>query len=198
MKNQSLKALVKIAYHLNEDRIFGGSKWVESDRFDVEARAAGPAKDDELLVMLQNMLAERFRLAIHRETRAISAYALELDKGGIKVPAAEGCTKSSSRGSRGKFSAECISMAKLADALTRILRNPVVDTTGAPGSYSFTLEYAPEDPRPAAAPGDALPEAPTGPSLVTVLHQKLGVKLESKKMPVEAIVIDRAEKPTEN
>jgi uncharacterized protein (TIGR03435 family) len=91
-----------------------------------------------------------------------------------------------------------ISMPKLADSLARQLGTPVVDMTDIKGRFSFTLEWAPENPRPAATPDGVLPEAPAGPSLFTVLAQELGLKLESKKLPIEMIVIDKAEKPTEN
>src|SRR5437870_8401165 len=68
MKNQNLKNLIGAAYSVREDRVSGGPKWVTSDRFDVEARAAGPASDHDLLIMLQSTLAERFQLTTHRET----------------------------------------------------------------------------------------------------------------------------------
>jgi uncharacterized protein (TIGR03435 family) len=85
MQNQTLQRLVAIAYGFNdEQRVLGGPKWVASDRFEVEARAVGPAKDPELLLMLQNLLAERFQLAVHRETKNGSGFSLAPVKGGLK------------------------------------------------------------------------------------------------------------------
>ena len=87
-------------------------------------------------------------------------------------------------------------MERLATGLARLLRTPVVDMTGAKGVYSFTLEYAPEStrlPNPVDAPQDS-----SGPSIYTVLHQQLGLKLESRKAPVDMLIIDKAEKPTDN
>src|SRR5262245_30486329 len=76
MKNQTLNALIRVAYGLQNDQLSGGPKWIDSERFDIEARAAGPADDPELKLMLRALLAERFRLAIHRETKALAGYAM--------------------------------------------------------------------------------------------------------------------------
>src|SRR5262245_23584766 len=75
MRNQTLNALIRIAYDLKVDQVTGGPKWLDSDRFDVEARAAGPAKDPELLAMLQKVLAERFKVKFHRDTKLVPGYA---------------------------------------------------------------------------------------------------------------------------
>ncbi len=87
-------------------------------------------------------------------------------------------------------------MAKLAEALSRSLGTQVVDMTEIKGLFSFRVEWTPENPRP-TSDGD-LPEAPLGPSLYTVVQQELGLRLESRKIPIEVLVIDKAEKPTEN
>src|SRR5215831_12680635 len=76
MRNQTLNDLIRIAYQLKADQVTGGPKWLVSDRFDIEARASGPARDPELLVMLQTLLAERFQLKLHRDTKLVSGYAL--------------------------------------------------------------------------------------------------------------------------
>jgi uncharacterized protein (TIGR03435 family) len=75
MRNQSLKKLIQIAYRVRDDQVSGGPKWTDSDRFEVDARAAGPAKDPELLDMLQTLLAERFQLVFHRETKEVPGYS---------------------------------------------------------------------------------------------------------------------------
>ena len=197
MKNQSLRRLVAIAYSVTEDKVSGGPKWVGSDRYDVEARAAGPAKDSDLLLMVQSMLAERFQLAVHRETNSTLGFSLISAKGGIKIHPDVTEGKSGWNSNRGKIVAQRITMTKLAESLTRMLGTPVVDMTDTKGAFSFTLEWTPDNPRP-ATPDGVLPEPPGGPSLYTVLARDLGVKLESKKLPIETIVIDKAEKPTEN
>lgn len=198
MKNQTLKALVGIAYSLTDERILGGPQWAELDRFDVEARAASPAKDPELLVMLKNLLTERFQLRVHDETKSTSGFSLGLAKGGLKIHPDETEGRSGWNGGRGKMVVQRFSMVKLADTLTRILGTPVVDMTDTKGLFSFTLEWVPENERPRAGLDGVVPEAPVGPSLFTALAQDLGLKLESKKLPVKTVVIDKAEKPSEN
>ena len=198
MKNQTLQRLVAIAYGFtDEQRILGGPKWVGSDRFDVEARAVGPAKDPELLLMLQNLLAERFHLAVHRETKNGSGFSLALVKGGLKISPDETEGKQVWNSRRGKIVAERVSMARVAESLTGLLGAPVVDVTGTKERYSFTLEWTPDAPR---TPGpDGTPAAaPSGPSLEDVLGSQLGLKLENRKLSIDVIVIDKAEKPTEN
>jgi len=198
MKNQSLQRLIAIAYGFpDEQRVLGGPKWVASDRFDVEGRAVGPAKDPELLLMLQNLLADRFRLAVHRETKNGSGFSLALIKGGLKIHPDETEGKQVWNSRRGKIVAERVSMAKMAESLTGLLGAPVVDVTDAKGRYSFTLEWTPDAPH-TAGPDGTSAAAPSGPSLEDVLGSQLGLKLENRRLPIDIIMIDKAEKPTEN
>ena len=103
IKNMNLKSLVGRAYSVREDQVSGGPKWVEEDRFNVEGRAAGPAKGDALLLMLQSLLAERFQLDLHREQKPIPVYALVQDKGGMKVQADTAGGGLGWNGTRGKI-----------------------------------------------------------------------------------------------
>jgi uncharacterized protein (TIGR03435 family) len=198
INNQSLKELAATAYHFPTDRVSGGPKWVDSDRFDIEARAAGPAKDPEMLIMLQSLLAERFQLATHRETKILPGYALTLAKDGLKIRPDEGEGGSSTNSSRGRIVAKRISMERFTNFLSRVLEMPVVDSTDAKGTFTFTLEWAAEPRRSVESPDKVLADVPDGPSLFTVLQKELGLKLESKKVPTELLVIDKAEKPSEN
>jgi len=195
VRNQTLKTLVGIAYGVPDDRVSGGPKWIDGDRFDLEARAAKPAKDSELLLMLQNLLGERFHLAVHRETKTTSGFFLTLAKGGLKIHPDETEGRSSWNGGRGKIIAQRITMAKLADTLTRMLRSPVVDMTSTTARYSFTLEWTPENER---ASDGVRSDPSTGTPIFTALSQDLGLRLESRKVPIETIVIDKADQPTEN
>lgn len=198
MKNQSLQRLVAIAYGFNDDqRVLGGPKWVASDRFDIEARAVGPAKDPELLQMLQNLLAERFHLTVHRETKSGPGFALTPIKGGIKIQPDETEGKQVWNSRRGSIVAQRVSMPRLAESLSRLVGAPVVDKTDVKGVYSFTLEWTP-DSQNRPGPDGAPVGASGGLSLDEVLAHQLGMKLENTKMPVEVIVIDKAEKPAEN
>ena len=198
MKNQTLQRLVAIAYGFTDkQRVLGGPKWVGSDRFDIEARAVGPAKDPELLLMLQTLLAQRFQLVVHRETKNGSGFSLALIKSGLKIHPDETEGKQVWNSRRGKIVAERVPMTKVAQALTGLLGDPVVDVTDAKGLFSFTLEWTPDAPHMPGADG-ASAAAPSGPSLEDVLASQLGLKLETRKLPIDLIVIDRAEKPTEN
>jgi len=197
MNNQTLKALAGIAYGVPTDRVLGGPKWIESDRYDIVARAAEPADGPKLLLMLQSTLAERFQLAVHRETKSVAGFALVPAKNGLKIRPDETGGGERSNSSRGKLVVERISLETLAKSLTRIMGVPVADATDIKGMFTFTLEWSPESTLPTAGTDGALPDAP-GPSLFTVLQQQLGLKLESKRVSTEVVVIDKAERPSEN
>jgi uncharacterized protein (TIGR03435 family) len=199
MKNQSLKALVRIAYGVRDDQISGGPKWFDTDHFDIEARASGPAGDPELLAMMQALLTERFQLGFHRGTKPITAYSLVVAKGGLKIHPDESGNRQRWNSHRGKIDAQCVSMAKLAESLSGPAGGPVVDATGIKAVFTFTLEWTPEPPRVSAGPDGAAPPDPLGTSdLFSVVQQQLGLRLEPRKSTVETLVIDRAEKPAEN
>ncbi len=187
MSGQTLKSLICKAYRVKDFQVSGGPKWIDGDRFDINAKAEGAADSPELLLMLRTLLADRFQLAFHHEEKIASTYALVVVKSGLKIkPAADGAT-SQSNGSRGKLTAQGVTMSKLADILEREMGGPVTDLTGVSGGYDFTLEWSTE--------GDAndLQSA-----LLAALQQQLGLKLEMRKLPVDLLVIDRAEKPSEN
>ena len=202
LQNMNLRRLVATAYDVTDERVLGSPKWAAEDRYFVEARAAGPADDPELKLMLRTLLAERFQLAIHRDSRTVAGYYLMTIKDRLKIdPDPEtpepGKDGSKSNGSRGRVVTQRVSMAKLSEILSRQLGAPVVDKTNDKGVYSFTLEWSPEAVRPAG--GDSLVATdPGGPTIYDALAQRLGLKLENKKVPVDVIVVDQAQKPTAN
>ena len=165
-RNVTLKRCVRGAYDVPEAQVFGGPKWVDEDRYDINAKAAGPAGGRELSAMFQSLLAERFHLVLHRETRALPGYALVLGKGGLRaMPSAPG-TPWNSTSSRRSIEAE--------------------------------LEWTPEDLQAKPPSGTAMTEVALGPSIFTALQEQLGLRLEARKVPTEVLVIDRAEKASEN
>lgn len=214
--NVTLKSLIQYeAYGIPGPRILGGPKWIDTTRFDVEAKmdeaeaAQLKALDrkqngEQTHAMFQQLLADRFKLAVHWETRELPIYALVAAKNGPKLqPTTElnGGSGTSSHGSQTsrELKATNQTVQDLAETLTQILseelgRN-VVDKTGIEGKYDFTLKWTPEtDAAPTADNG-----APdSGPSLFTALQEQLGLKLESAKGPVKVLVIDHAEMPSEN
>jgi uncharacterized protein (TIGR03435 family) len=172
---------------VKDNQVAGGPKWLDEDRFDINAKAEGPANGLQLLVMLQTLLAERFQLVLHHEEKIASAYALVLAKSGLKIQPVDGAGGSHSNGGKGKITAQGITMAALADTLTRNVGSPVVDLTGVSGAYDFTLEWSTE-----GDPDDVQS------ALFAALQQQLGLKLEMRKLPLDLLVVDRAEKPSEN
>ena len=193
VSNETLRQLIREAYELNDNQIEIPEKWIDAERYDINARALGPAEGEELMKMLQTLLVDRFKLAFHRETRTLPGYALVVSKGGLKIRPVEpgdAHTGSHSNGAHTLMEVEHIPLAEFAARLARPVRAPVVDETGVKGVFSFKLEWTPENLSANAPAGD-----PDSPSLFTVLQEKLGLKLESRKVPTEIFVIDHAEKP---
>lgn len=112
-KNVTLKRSMRGAYDVPEPQIIGGPKWVDQDRYDIEAKAAVPAGDHELMLMLQTLLSERFKLVFHREQRPIPGYRLALAKGGLKAQASALDRGSVGRSQRGRIAAEGYTLAQL-------------------------------------------------------------------------------------
>jgi len=191
-QNVTLKRCIRGAYGVPEIQILGGPPWIGDDRYFIEATAAGPVGDPELSVMLQALLAERFKLALHRETRALPGYALLVGKG-LKAKRSDPDSESRTNYSQKSIQAERCTMAQLAQKLSDALHTPVADLTAISGAFDFTLEWTPDDMK-AALGGNA----PFGPSIFAALQEQLGLRLESRKVPTGVVVIDHAERPSEN
>jgi len=201
-KNVTLRRCVRGAYGVPEPQIIGGPKWVDQDRYSIEAKANVPADGPELMLMLQTLLADRFKLVLHREQRTIPGYRLVLGKGGLKAEASSPDRGSVGHSQRGRIEAEGCTMAQLALKLSEVRHQPVLDATGVAGKFDLKLEWAPDDmqakpPSVDQRAGNAS-EAGAGPSIFAALQEQLGLKLESGKVPAQVLVIDSAEKPSEN
>jgi uncharacterized protein (TIGR03435 family) len=133
--------------------------------------------------MLRQLLAERFKLVIHRETRPLAGYALVVGKRGITAKRSEPNSGSQTNSSRRSIDATGCSMGCLATKLAEVLHVPVADSTGVAGEFDFKLEWTPDDLQTAVLPA---------------LEEQLGLKLEGRRVPTEVIVIDRAEKASAN
>jgi uncharacterized protein (TIGR03435 family) len=205
--NVSLRMLVEFAYGVHEFQIVAGPPWLGSDRFDVEAKAERNLSHDQVVEMLQTLLTDRFRLAARRETRDLPVYDLVIAKGGLKVKEAKCVGTPSpynpcggfSGSTRGQLTGREATMPEFAKTLTSVLARTVRDKTGATKAYDFDLSWTP-DVGSQQGPGDpdALAVDANGPAIFTALQEQLGLKLESAKGPVEVLVIDRAEQPTQN
>ena len=191
--NEPVKLLIRAAFQLPNAQIVGGPAWLETDRYDIEAKTGRPGKipPGEMRPLLASLLADRFHLKFHREMRELTVYALVAAKGGVKLkPKGEGESRGmSTHPGPGKTQAvaTAIPMGELAGYVGNRLGRIVVDRTGLSDSYDFKLEWAP----------DETPDSPA-PSLVTALREQLGLSLETQKSPVEVLVIDSLERPSEN
>jgi uncharacterized protein (TIGR03435 family) len=193
-RNVTLKRCVRGAFNIPEAQVVGGPPWVEEVRFDIEAKAAGPAGDGELMLMLRALLAERFQLQVHKEIRPLAGYALVVGKGGISAKVSAPDAESRTVSTRGAMDATGCSMRQLAMKLSEAIHAPVADATGVEGPFDFGLKWVPDDLQ-ARTPAT---DAASGPSIFAALQEQLGLKLEPRKVPTEVLVIDRVQKPTAN
>jgi uncharacterized protein (TIGR03435 family) len=201
--NVPVKLMIKLMFHLNNSQISGGPGWLDTDLYDVEAKADGPQSIDELHVMFQNLLVDRFKLQYHKETRILPAYELVVDKSGAKLTvntSAEHFDIPIRGTGFGKLEATHCSMSYFAWLISQMLNQLVIDQTGLAQFYDFKLEWAPQPPPGLAAGPDAAANLPptNGPDIFTAVREQLGLKLESHKEPVEVMVIDHIERPSEN
>jgi uncharacterized protein (TIGR03435 family) len=195
IRNASLSSCIKWAY-LVKDYQISGPAWLNEERYDITAKAAGPARLDELRRMLRMLLAERFSLQLHRETKERPVYRLVTAKSGPKLHKAEPGGNTSMRGENGSFVFRGTSMEQLAEDLSGLTQvdRPVLDRTGISGGFDFDLKVGEDnlEMKRALIAGD-------GPSIFTLIPEQLGLKLEARKDVVEVLVIDQAEKaPSEN
>jgi uncharacterized protein (TIGR03435 family) len=190
MRNTTLDTLVRGAYGLNQFQLSGGPKWTGTARFHVDAKLPSGANREDMQLMMRNMLADRFKLEFHRETRTLPEYALVVAKGGIKIPELGPDDPKQQGTSQGPRSIQIngFDLATLARMLISVVGAPVIDRTELKGYYKIKLQHQPFQ---GAAPDDEMP------TIFAALAQ-IGLRLEPIKGPVEVVVIDRAEMPTEN
>jgi uncharacterized protein (TIGR03435 family) len=224
MQNFSLKQLILFAYDLPNNQVLGVQGWMDSNHYDIQATTeSNPTVKQVEGPMLQGLLEDRFRLKVHRETMERPVYELTVEKGGVKMqPSKEGsCTAYSmdsppplpaqnaprpiycdfphlsGDGTNWTLDGTGVSVRKLATILSRSgLDRPVIDRTGLTGGFDLRLKWAADTP--ANTLGSVAVDNPTGPSIFTALKEQIGLKLESAKGPVEILVIDHVEKPSEN
>ena len=220
MQGFAPRTLIVFAYGVGAYQVTGGPSWIGSDRYDLQAKAAGDATVREMEgPMLQSLLADRFKLSFHRETQQLPVYELtraggntklQQTKGGscivydldapARTPADPGAPArlptcgyhESLSGINRALDGKGVSMTALSGNIARTLRRAVIDETGLTGTYDLHLEWSDAPPNP-TDPGTL-----DRPSIFTAIREQLGLKLESAKGPVEVIVVDRMERPSEN
>ena len=185
-----MRSCLMWAYGVQEPQI-SGPGWLASERYDIVAQAGGPASEDQLKLMLRSLLADRFKVALHRERKEVTLYALLPMKNGPKFKASEGDGKSNIRPTAVGVFAEKISMPEFAVRLSRQLRSPVTDMTGLKGRFDLAFDLRQYVVNQSTPVGIAS-------LLLEAMEDQLGLKLQSQKAPAEVLVIDHVEQPTEN
>ena len=230
--NMPARQLIVFAYQLAQYQLVGGPGWLNSENFDIIAKmdgdpqpAAPGAGIDPMQLALQGLLADRFKLKAHRETREMDIYALVMAKpggspGAALKPAAQDCAAQAAAARRGgpprppgppvpgepfcgifggpgRMRFGGLPSASMVQAFAGRSGRMVVDRTGLTGNWDFELNFAPEQ-RGGPPGGDAPAVDPNLPNFFTAIQEQLGLKLESTKGPVEVLVIDSIEHPTDD
>jgi len=201
VSNATLGMLVAAAYRVYDFQISGGPQWLNTDRYNIEAKAAGETKPAEaqLMAMLQKLLEERFDLQAHRETREAPTYALEIGKIGPKFQPSKNSDEPPLFRvyQRRQITAARAPLSYLVEALSFVVGRPVVDKTGLDGKYDYKLEWTPDETQ--VRSDESAPQVEGNvPSLASAIQEQMGLRLRSHKGPVEIVVIDRAEKASVN
>jgi len=193
--NATLNDCIRFAYSMASDAQIAGPDWIKSKLFlyNIVARGAPGASREQLQAMTQTLLAERFKLMMHREQKEMSYYALVPAKNGPKMQPVKEIPDDFRGTTFGGRIDSILPMPGLAYLLSRFeTERPIIDQTGLSGMYSVRLQWALRQLQ------NAEPDAPA-PSLFTALDEQLGLKLEARKGLVEILVVEGAEKiPTEN
>ena len=217
-KDVTLKILIGLAYRLQQFQISGGPSWASSERFDVEGKTENRKADpDQLRLMLQSLLEDRFKLKLHRETKVSSVYALVVAKEGPKIKLSSDQTSPDVNGpappgagpNHGAFNigpgsliGNAATMALFTRFLSQRLGRTIIDKTNLTGRFDIQLQWTPGvGENPFDPGGRTLPQRQPDSadlSIFTAIQHQLGLKLESTKGPVDFLVIDRVEQPSPN
>ena len=197
VRNEPVASLLMFAYAIHPKQIVGGPDWVRTDRYDIEGKPDVPGEPSlkQQQEMLRKLLFDRFGLKIKREQRELSVYAIQVAKGGPKLksaadPDAEPDQEGEGHGTEQTQIYTSATMKDFALGMNFFMDRPVVDQTGLSGKYDFRVRYTYDEVRATD------PNAPPG--MFTAIQEQLGLKLQPVKTPVDVLVIDAVEKPSEN
>ena len=235
-ENAPLRLLIQNAYGVQAFQISEGPAWIQSEGYDIEAKADGKASRAQILLMLRSLLEDRFQLKLHRETKELPVYALTVARSGLKLqpPKEGGCIPADPSGtlpppsntprqrapgfpcgmpgvmmepSGVRIEGGKVAMPDFIRVLSMVLGRPVLDRTGFAETFDVRLDFTPDEaaaglPR-SAGPGDPESSPPAAdpaspPPIFAAIQEQLGLKLESVKGPVEVLVIDHVERPSQN
>jgi uncharacterized protein (TIGR03435 family) len=195
MRDVTAATCIKFAYRVQDSQI-SGPEWLQSQHFDIMAKADAPVAEDQLRLMMQALLADRFKLAFHRQSKELSAYAMTVAKGGAKLKESAAETKPYRENSAVGSIVRAWTMKEWADFISGPMQTPVVDMTGLKGRYDFSLDFTPYLPGGEKVMNVAFDNA--NGIMVAAMQGELGLKLESRKETLEVLVIDHVEKPSAN
>jgi uncharacterized protein (TIGR03435 family) len=227
VENQTLRSLIKTAFRVQDFQMSGGPSWINSERYDIEAKSKGnPPLSEVAGPMLQAILEDRFKLKTHREMKEMPVYELVASKKGprLRPSQEEGCVQYNPNGTppspgekkqpvcgslmtqNGVMNATSIRMEDLVRSLSVLLDHPVIDKTNFREAFDAHLEFVPAEAMSgapsgvAADPSKPAPAGPDnfGPSLITALREQMGLTLRPAKGPVKILTIDHVERPSEN
>jgi uncharacterized protein (TIGR03435 family) len=209
-RNHTVRTLIAAAFNVSPQAISGCPAWAESDHYQILAKTPGEAKPnlDEQMAMLRRLLADRFQLKFHRETRELPIYALTVARSGSKLKESTLVPENIPQGPQplifvispqgSSLPARYATMAEFASVLQRtVMKRPVVDQTGLSGRYDFDLKWLPDETQ-FEFKGPWEGGNSDWPDLSTALQQQLGLKLEATRGPVSVFIIDGVEHPSEN
>jgi uncharacterized protein (TIGR03435 family) len=220
--NLPLRGIIQLFFQINQpSKVIGIPEWTITERFDINARAAGPITADERRLMMQALLSDRFKLAARKEKREVTVLALMLNRADGKLgpnlienkecippgaAAAQTETPAPAKqqvcgpktGGAGRFLLVGQTMQQFTSLLALALGRTVVDKTGLTARYDIDLNYAPERQLPPGVEVPGTPADPNGPSIYTAVREQLGLKLEQQKDQEEVLIIDHIERPNEN
>jgi bla regulator protein blaR1 len=227
--NVTLESMIRLAYRIQESQLVGGPAWIYTDRFDIVATSPQGARGQEFALRMQSLLAERFGLTLHRETKELPVYALissgsqgprltpstvdcvafARGRNGQSVPAARPGERPTcgTTAAPGRLTGGGVSMAQLAQSLERYTGRMVIDETGTAGNFDYDLEFRSDPALLGRGPGGGFPTGPlpsgetsdsAGVPIFTAVQEQLGLRLDSRRAPVEVLVIDSAAQPTTN
>jgi uncharacterized protein (TIGR03435 family) len=199
--NVTIRFLILQSYGVFESQLVGGPDWLNSNRFDIRARAESGTNPHgpEAMVLVQSLLEDRFQLKSHRELRELPVFNLVIAKGGPKLKQTVDMNAPASGGTRGappvmEMYGTGNTIEMLINRFARQVGRPVIDKANLAGKYDFSVTF---DPRPPTPTNDISTES-GGPDIFTAIQEQLGLRLEASKAPVDVLVIDSVQRPTEN
>jgi uncharacterized protein (TIGR03435 family) len=200
MRSLRMISVIRWAYGIQEYQV-SGPGWLTEARFDIVAKAGTPAPDAELRLMLRALLADRFKLAFHHETRELPSLIVTVGKNGHKLKPNDVEGSPSFKSGKMTLTGDGATVTQLTDFLSREMRQPVVNQTGLTGRFNYFLDvnaYITDEVRRSNGPGGGPP--PEATSLIAqAIQAQLGLKIEGRNAPVEMLIVEWIERtPTEN